>query len=304
MEFPELTPEKRLESLKLPSGKIDMVLDTDTYNEVDDQFALAYALKSSKKLNLKAVYAAPFHNDRSKGPEDGMEKSYQEIINIMKKLDISPEGRVYKGAKDYLKKQEKPRPNEATEDLIKKAKSSKDKLYVVAIGAITNVASAIRQKPEIIKDIVVIWLGGHAYHWPHTREFNLFQDLKASRTIFNCGVPLVQIPCMGVASHIKTTVPELKSYLSESKIGKYLVDIVSDYASATDSATAWSKVIWDISTIGYLINEDWVDTNLVHSPILNENFTWSFDNSRHFIKVAYNLDRDKIFGDLFNKLNQ
>ncbi len=34
-------------------------------NEVDDQFALAYAIKSSDKLNLEAVYAAPFHNNRS-----------------------------------------------------------------------------------------------------------------------------------------------------------------------------------------------------------------------------------------------
>ena len=31
-----------LNRLKRPEGKIDVVLDTDTYNEIDDQFALAY----------------------------------------------------------------------------------------------------------------------------------------------------------------------------------------------------------------------------------------------------------------------
>ncbi len=55
--------------------KIDVVLDTDTYNEVDDQFALIYAVLSNE-INLIAIYATPFHNERSSGPEDGMLKSY------------------------------------------------------------------------------------------------------------------------------------------------------------------------------------------------------------------------------------
>jgi len=64
-----------LKRLQLPQGVVDMVLDTDTYNEVDDQFALCYALCSPERINMLAVYAAPFHNDRSTGPEDGMVKS-------------------------------------------------------------------------------------------------------------------------------------------------------------------------------------------------------------------------------------
>ena len=51
--------------LHLPKGMVDVVLDTDTYNEVDDQFALAYMLCSGDKLNVKGISAAPFHNSRS-----------------------------------------------------------------------------------------------------------------------------------------------------------------------------------------------------------------------------------------------
>ena len=65
---------KLINRLEKPAGKIDVVLDTDTYNEIDDQFALAYLIRSDEKLNLKAVYAAPFYNDKSTGPADGMEK--------------------------------------------------------------------------------------------------------------------------------------------------------------------------------------------------------------------------------------
>ncbi|MBS7176891.1 MAG: nucleoside hydrolase, partial [Clostridiales bacterium] len=57
--------EKLIRRLRRPEGKVDVVLDTDTYNEIDDQFALSYLVKSDDKLNLKAVYAAPFHNHHS-----------------------------------------------------------------------------------------------------------------------------------------------------------------------------------------------------------------------------------------------
>ena len=47
--------------LQRPTGKVDVVFDSDTYNEVDDQYALAYMVKSPDKLNIKAIYAAPFY---------------------------------------------------------------------------------------------------------------------------------------------------------------------------------------------------------------------------------------------------
>ena len=302
MEFPELSNQEHLEKLEHPGKKVRMVLDTDTYNEVDDQFALAYALKSQEAMDVEAIYAAPFHNDRSSGPEDGMEKSYQEIINILNMLEILDDGLVYKGSRGYLEDRKTPRESKAARNLIEKAKTAteEDPLYVVAIGAITNVASAILMEPEIIKKIVVVWLGGHAHYWPDTKEFNLFQDLPASRLIFDCGVPLVQMPCMGVSSHLITTASELEFYLKgKSKLGTYLTDIVS---RATNDIKAGSRIIWDISTIAWLINPEWLPGNVVHSPIVTEDYTWSKDKSRHFIRCAAYANRDKIFADLFSKL--
>lgn len=40
-----MTNEQYLKNLKVPTGQIDIVLDTDAYNEIDDQFAIAYMLK-------------------------------------------------------------------------------------------------------------------------------------------------------------------------------------------------------------------------------------------------------------------
>ena len=49
-----------LARLSRPTGPVDVVLDTDTYNEIDDQFAVSYLICSAEKLHLQAIYAAPF----------------------------------------------------------------------------------------------------------------------------------------------------------------------------------------------------------------------------------------------------
>ena len=38
-----------------PAGKLRVVIDTDAYNEVDDQFAIAWALRSPERMKVEAV---------------------------------------------------------------------------------------------------------------------------------------------------------------------------------------------------------------------------------------------------------
>ncbi|MEA3336939.1 MAG: nucleoside hydrolase [Chloroflexota bacterium] len=300
---PSLSDATRVARLQPPADVVRMVLDTDTYNEVDDQFALVYALRSPEWVKVEAIYAAPYSH-HSTSPAEGMELSYKEILRLLELLHISPDGWVFKGASGYLKPGLQPRESPAAIDLVARAMNTPkdDPLYVVAIGAITNVASAILMEPRIIERIVVVWLGGNALHWPHTREYNLGQDVPAARLVFDCGVPLVHIPCEGVTTHLATTIPELERYLQgHSAIGDYLVDIVRNYE--TDHF-GWSKVIWDIATIAYLIDSAWVPAPLIHSPILTDQVTWSFDRSRHLIRSAAFVYRDPIFRDLFTKLQK
>ena len=279
-----------------------MVLDTDTFNEIDDQFALTYALLSQDRLLLEAVYAAPFFNELSTGPADGMEKSYQEIHRLLGHLGVSTDEYVFRGSTDYLPSDTTPVESAAARDLVQKAlrSSPEDPLYVVAIGAITNVASAILMEPSIIENIVVIWLGGHALHWPDTREFNLVQDIHAARVVLDSGVPLVLIPCQGVASHLQTTLVEIGAFVKgNGPIGDYLYDTFKNCAR---DHFGYSRVIWDISTIAYLVNPEWVPTDVVHSPLLTDNATWSASDSRHLIRCARFVHRDAIFRDFFSKI--
>ena len=151
-----LTMEQRLKNLEIPTGPVDMVLDTDAYNEIDDQFAISYALHATEKLNVLALYAAPFFNNRSNSPADGMERSYQEILKLLRLSKL--ECPVYRGSDRYLPDEQTPVASDAAKHLTELAMrySPENPLYVVAIGAITNVASALLMKPEIADNIVVV----------------------------------------------------------------------------------------------------------------------------------------------------
>ena len=298
----KIPEDEMIRRLSLPKGKLDMVLDTDTYNEVDDQFALAYSLLSPERLNVEAIYAAPFYNDRSTGPKDGMERSYNEIVRLLGKIRRVPEGLVHRGADQFMPGPDTPVDSPAVQDLIHRAMAREegDLLYVCAIAACTNIASALLLEPRIAHKIAVVWLGGHVLADPTAEEFNLSQDLHASRVLFDSGVPLTLVPCRGVASHLLTSVPELQSCIGEKNaLCDALIELFSAYHP---DHFAWGKEIWDVSTVAWLLNPEWVTTRLVHSPLLTDDSHWAHDETRHFIREAYACYRNPIFYDLFTKL--
>ena len=300
-DFPSLSPSRRLELLEPPRGPVSLVLDTDTYNEIDDQFALVYALMSDN-LSVEGVYAAPFSNSRSTGPADGMEKSYQEILRILELMGHSAEGFAYRGSDRYLSRDKTPVASPAAEDLVRRARAaSPGPLYVLAVGAITNVASALLMAPDIVDKIVVVWLGGHPWYWPTAKEFNLQQDVPAAQVLFDSGAPLVHLPCKNVTEHLRTTLPEMAAYVKgRGRVGDYLYQIFEAYHP---DHFAYSKVIWDISSVAYVNNPDWVPTELRPSPILRDDVTWApEDPQRHPVRQGYDVKRDAVFGDLFRKL--
>jgi inosine-uridine nucleoside N-ribohydrolase len=282
------------------------VLDTDTYNEIDDQFAVAYAMLSPS-MSIQAIYAAPFFNNRSKSPADGMEKSYEEIHRVLDRLRKKDKVEVYQGSRSFMKSTGRPVESAAARDLIRRAMATREgRLNVITVGAPTNVSSAVLLEPAIKEKITIIWLGGAPYDSPSAKEFNLQQDPAATHVLFDTGTRLVNVPARGVAESLAITTPELeKAIKGRSRISDYLLEIFVEYEREhhKDKSKPWSKVIWDISAVAWLINPDWVPTQMVPSPILTPELKWRQDTERHGVRVATKVDRDAVFADLFEKLN-
>ncbi|MPM69535.1 Pyrimidine-specific ribonucleoside hydrolase RihB [bioreactor metagenome] len=305
-----MTTEQLLKNLQVPKRTVDVVLDTDAYNEIDDQFAIAYLLKSADKLTTKALYAAPFHNGKSYGPEDGMLKSYDEIFKLLDLAEIKDfENHVYKGSTCYLSDENTPVISPAAEDLAKRALSysADNPLYVVAIGAITNVASALLINPQIKENIVVVWLGGHAHHYPNTKEFNMFQDVAAARVVMNSGVPFVQLPCMGVVSTFTVSGPELTYWLKgKNALADYLAENTIAEAASYAKNKIWSRVIWDVTAVAWLLNDNnrFMNCRLEHTPIPEYDHRYGLNPNGQLMCYTYNINRDNLMNDLFEKLTK
>ena len=295
----------RIKNLQVPNGKIDVVLDTDTFNEIDDQYALAYLLKSKDKLDLKAIYAAPYSRRGSGTVEEGMERSYNEILKLLDMLgeDVP----TFKGSSQYLADERTFVQSPAAFDLAERANhySAESPLYVVAIGAITNVASAILLNPKMIDNTVIVWLGGHAYHYTDTSEFNLKQDIAAARVVFSCGVPLVQLPCRGVVSEFSIAKPDLKEWLmGKNTLCDYLARITVEHVEEYEKNPYWAKVIWDVTAVAWLLNDNdrFMESRLVTSPIPSYDGYYTQVPDNHLIRYVYYIKRNELMRDLIEKL--
>jgi len=132
--FPDLPESTRVDRLERPAAPVPAVLDTDTYNEIDDQFAVVQALGAAG-VDLRAIHAAPFDIPRLTGPGDGMERSHAEIGRLLDRTDRTVPTR--RGAERFLDGAA-PVESPATEDLIRRADAADRPPYVLAIGATTN----------------------------------------------------------------------------------------------------------------------------------------------------------------------
>ena len=231
-----------------------VILDTDTANEADDQFAVAYAALS-ENVRLEAVTTAPFSNGRERDTSKSIDMSLVEAERF-----IGLTGKnipVYEGARQFMPDMETPVDSPAADYLCKRFSELADgeKIVVCAIGCGTNIASALLKDPSIADKMILLWQVGHVPECPEGGEFNMCQDVNAARVIFASGVQLVQLPAYGAASEMLLSVGELRFGIAgKNPLGDALMDTLCKYigAKGDGSDDERQKIIWDIASVGVL----------------------------------------------------
>lgn len=284
-------------------------LDTDTDNEIDDQYALAYLIKS-KRAKIVGISAVPYFMPwRVKTPEEGMEKSFNELLKIIRFCgeEEALKPICYKGSHAFLQNEKEYIESAACDALISEALKSteEDPLYVVAIGALTNVASALIKEPKIKDKIRLVLLGGTALHLGDKgfNEFNINGDVHAARVVFKNVEHLTMIPALGVCSTLLTTEGELRYWLSgKNDLCNYLIENTVEAANSYAKGKPWSRVIWDVSAICYLFDiEDAMLTEKKARFIPKSGSSYEqYPGSD--INYVYLIRRDIVFEDLFQVL--
>ena len=291
--------------LEPPDSGCSVIIDTDTWNEVDDQFAIIHALMSPE-LRIETIQAAGFHAAvrNTNSFEHGMELSYEEIQRVLELSPVSYDGPVLYGSRQTMTATGgEPVPSDAADNIVSRAMHDRDEtLYVLALGSLTNVASAVLMEPRIRERICVVALGGWPYHVAGFHDFNFIQDIKAAQAVFDSGVAMVHVTGFGVSELLRTTRWELMQQVKgRGRIGDYLFQLYEDFVQ---DFAGRSKPIWDLAPGAWLLNSDWLKTHIEGAPILNDHLGYSRDASRHPMRIVDWLNRDAIFSDFFEKLNR
>lgn len=323
-----------------PTAILRVVIDTDCANEIDDQFALAWALLAPERLQVEATVAAPFsfrHHlpplragtdpayqawaarlaaqgrtladlDRDLvDPATGMALSLQEIRRIQQLCHVDPPS--FAGAARYMDRPDDIVWSEGAAAIVDLAKSGDAPLYVAAMGCVTNIAAALARAPEIAERIIVLWTAGFPTLQPHPQDsaLNLVQDPHATRILFDSGVPLIYLPGYHIGAQLRISRPDMICHVKgKGPLGDYLWQLydnnpIHKMRAITDTARR-SWVIWDMIDIAWLLNPDWVPTFATPSPILTQDLRWQAAAGRHLIHEAFDINRDDIFRDFYDRL--
>jgi hypothetical protein len=341
--FPTLDPARRAARLAPPSGPVDVAIDTDATNEIDDEFAVVWALLRSDRLRLRGLIAAPYGYSSellSSGralaeldarrlsrrltaagvdvirlprfdPADGMRRAHAELVRILAlagDCGVPCAGTAHLGADRYL-----PGPDEAVDSpgarfLIDAARSMPEPrpLYVVAIGCATNIASALLLDPSLVERIVVVWTAAYPSFWPGINtSYNLAQDVRAARVVLESGVPLVYLPGYYVAEELRVSRAEIAAHVAgRGPFGEYLHRLYERHPRG-GHALGQSKVLWDLINIAWLLDSQWFSLQSVPTPSLDDELRWvAHGPERHLMLEAIDVDRDEIFADFYRCLDE
>ena len=278
--------------------KIRVIVDTDAACEADDPFAIAHALLC-KKFEMKAIFAEQF------GAPETTRMSYKEITTVLEAMGLDVP--VFMGEEGKLADVEGKEISPAAKFLIKEALTENDKpLYVLCLGAITNVASAIRECPEITKRMTVVWIGGQNFDSPNPnfREFNSGNDIQAANYVVDSGVELWLIP-VNVYGTMHIGLAEIQRRIAPcGKIGKHLFENMitynmSEYAGWT-AGESWS--LGDSPAVGVALDQNCGQYVYREAPVFLEDTTYRFEEGRPKIRVYTSINSRFILEDFIAKL--
>lgn len=183
--------------------KIPVWIDCDT--GIDDSIALLTALKL-EQLDVLGISAVAGNVEL-----DYTFPNTRNVVHLANRDDV----KVYPGAEKPLvleldaaheihganglgniELEESPNPKEtkkAWDAIYEACKNSKEKVTLIAVGPLTNIAITIANHPDVVDYIKVInIMGGAADGGNKTpcAEFNIYADPQAAENVFKCGVPV------------------------------------------------------------------------------------------------------------------
>ncbi|UTA48363.1 nucleoside hydrolase [Simiduia sp. 21SJ11W-1] len=259
----------------LSAASAAVIVDADTANEVDDLFAVTRAA-IAEEWQLTGVTAAQWSASHWSIP-NSMEESHR--LNQMILAHLQVEVPTFRGGPNRLYDWgDQAQHSAAAYEIIRQAKAMKpgQKLKVLALGSLTNVASALLIEPAISKKLAVYWLGSQ-YDFETGKhgidDFNCMMDMQALFKVFNADVELHVMP-LNVASALTMNYREVEQALK----GKHpLADFLLQRWQSHIDPLKRERVIWDLALVYAVLNPSLVSEQVVTTPaLLGQRKVWFY----------------------------
>lgn len=284
------------------SKRIRLIIDTDAKNEADDQFAIVHALLTPRFSN-KGIIAAHFGTERT---QNSMEESYEECEKIVSLLGMTGDIPLYRGAQRAMTDERTAAVSEGAEFIIREAmKDDAMPLYVISLGAITDLASAYLMEPRIADRLTAIWIGGG--QWPDgEREFNLSNDIDAANVVMASNIPLWVVP-RNVYSTIRVSLAELALKVRPyGAIGDYLFQQMVDFNHAAAGNPRFPKgEMWslgDSPAVSLLLDSHEYAYDMKPAPRVTRDMRYVHHQKERLIRWYNEVDARFTLEDMYAKI--
>lgn len=279
-----------------PKGQpIRVIFDTDAKNEIDDIWALALVVLSPERFKIEGFVAANFDNERPEAGPGSIEASFKEVNTILDKAGLTGKYPVLHGSPPMRYKFE-PSESEGVDFIIDKAMQStpEDPLWIVGLGAATDIASAYLKEPRIAERVVVFW--HFRTRWPEKCwNFNVIGDVRAARIVFHSDLSFV---LFDTGTHLYCPMEESQQYLSCGELGKYLHEYRYESASYQRS----NKGFYDLGDIAALVDPALATWEVTDCPEVDWDLNYKFTKTKGSILRCSDIDRDATFALFGGKL--
>ncbi len=225
--------------------KIPVIIDTDPGH--DDALAIMLAIKSNL-FDVKAITTVAGNSSI-----ENTTKNARFILKLLNREDIS----VFSGADKPLERDlvkavvhgesgleglnPKNEPNlsgDAVEKILSIIENSNEKITLIALGPLTNIAKAIKKNPDSMSKLKEVVIMGGAIRVPGNKnrvaEFNIFVDPEAADIVFNFNIKKTLVP-LDACNHVKLTIEDFEQIQNEtlrepilSMVKPYIENISAD----------------------------------------------------------------------------
>lgn len=300
------------------SGKHRVLLDSDANNELDDQHAMAYLFFNGDVFDVVGITV---NTTRSGGNIEGHYKEARRVMDLCNVYESMP---LYKGADASF---EEIRPNldqpdfdgaEAVDFIIEQAhKEADEKLILLPVGKLTNIALALEKDPSIASKVRIVWLGSN---YPYAGEYNQDNDEESMNYILNTDVPFEIVLVRGGketgTAAVSSNRAEINSIMpgkgplanktvigrhgdSFDRFGDYSVSLYNNIQTYDEAGT---RPLYDMAAIAIIKDPSWAEKKEIPAPILVDGEWQERPDNPRKVFIWENFNKEAIMGDFFDRM--